>query len=97
MVTVNLAQAKANLSELIDKVEGGEGVIITRHGKPVARLSPIEQPKKPVRSLAAFRAAVPRWGTSSQAAASDAGRTALMLYFDTSFLTPLVRQEGYRK
>jgi prevent-host-death family protein len=65
MVTVNLAQAKANLSELIDKVEGGEGVIITRHGRPVARLSPIEQPKKLVRSLAAFRATVPRWGTSS--------------------------------
>jgi prevent-host-death family protein len=65
MVTVNLAQAKANLSELIDKVEGGEGVIITRHGRPVARISPIEQPKKPVRSLAAFRATVPRWGTSS--------------------------------
>jgi prevent-host-death family protein len=65
MVTVNLAQAKANLSELIDKVEGGEGVIITRHGRPVARLAPIEQPKKPVRSLAAFRATVPRWGTSS--------------------------------
>jgi len=65
MVTVNLAQAKASLSELIDKVEGGEGVIITRHGKPVARLSPIEQPKKPIRSLAAFRATVPRWGTSS--------------------------------
>jgi len=40
-------------------------VIITRHGKPVARLAPIEQPKKPVRSLAAFRATVPRWGTSS--------------------------------
>jgi prevent-host-death family protein len=65
MLTVNLARAKANLSELIDKVEGGEGVIITRHGKPVARLSPVEQPKKPVRSLAAFRATVPRWGTSS--------------------------------
>jgi hypothetical protein len=37
MVTVSLAQAKASLSELIDKVEGGEGVIITRHGKPVER------------------------------------------------------------
>lgn len=65
MVTVNLAQAKARLSELIDKVEKGEGVVITRHGKPVARLSAIEQPKKPLRSLAAFRASMPRWGTSS--------------------------------
>lgn len=65
MVTVNLAQAKARLSELIDEVEKGEGVVITRHGKPVARLSPIEQPKKPLRSLAALRASMPRWGTSS--------------------------------
>jgi prevent-host-death family protein len=65
MVTVNLAQAKARLSKLIDEVEKGEGVVITRHGKPVARLSAIEQPKKSLRSLAAFRASMPRWGTSS--------------------------------
>jgi prevent-host-death family protein len=65
MVTVNLAQAKANLSELIDKVESGEGVVITRHGRPVARLSAVEQPKRPIPSLAAFRAKMPRWGTSS--------------------------------
>jgi len=36
MVTVNLAQAKAHLSELLDKVEAGEEVIITRHGRAVA-------------------------------------------------------------
>jgi len=38
MVTVSLAEAKAHLSELLDKVELGEEVIITRHGKPVAHL-----------------------------------------------------------
>jgi prevent-host-death family protein len=65
MVTVTLAQAKANLSELIDRVENGEGVVITRHGRPVARLSAVDQPKKPLPSLAALRAKVPRWGTSS--------------------------------
>jgi prevent-host-death family protein len=65
MATVNLAQAKANLSELIDRVESGEGVIITRHGKPVARLSAIEQPKRPIASLAAFRATLPRRRTAS--------------------------------
>jgi prevent-host-death family protein len=65
MVTVNLAQAKANLSELIDKVEGGESVVITRHGKPVARISAIDQPKRPIRSLASFRATMPRRRTSS--------------------------------
>jgi len=61
MVTVNLAQAKANLSELIDKVEGGESVIITRHGKPVAHLEAVSQPKRSVRPTAAFRAKMPRW------------------------------------
>ncbi len=38
MVTANVAQAKAHLSELLDKVEAGEHVIITRHGRAVARL-----------------------------------------------------------
>jgi prevent-host-death family protein len=67
MVTVNLAQAKAHLSELLDKVESGEDVVITRHGKPVAHLSALSQPRRPLRPLAAFRAAAPRWRKSSAA------------------------------
>ncbi|MCY4182996.1 MAG: type II toxin-antitoxin system prevent-host-death family antitoxin [Gammaproteobacteria bacterium] len=39
MLTVNLARAKACLSELLDKVEAGEEVVITRRGRAVARLS----------------------------------------------------------
>ena len=62
MITVNLAQAKARLSELLDKVEAGEKVIITRRGKVVARLSAVVRPKKPLplRELAGFRASMPR-------------------------------------
>jgi prevent-host-death family protein len=60
MVTVTLVEAKAHLSELLDKVEAGEQVVITRHGRPVARLSPEREPKKPIRSLAKFRARMPR-------------------------------------
>ena len=37
MVTVNLAHAKAHLSELLDKVEAGEEVLITRRGRAVGR------------------------------------------------------------
>lgn len=48
MKTVNLAEAKAKLSALVEEAEGGEIVCITRHGKPVARLMPIEQKKKPI-------------------------------------------------
>jgi prevent-host-death family protein len=65
MVTVNLAQAKARLSELLDKVETGEEVIITRHGRPVAHLSAAVRPKSSLRSLKAFRAKMPRWRRSS--------------------------------
>lgn len=58
IVTVNLTDAKARLSELVDRVELGEDIVITRHGRPVARLSATESPKKPIRSLAAFRARI---------------------------------------
>jgi prevent-host-death family protein len=60
MTTVTLVEAKANLSKLIDRVEAGEAVVITRHGRPVANLSPVVRPKQPLRSLAAFRARMPR-------------------------------------
>ncbi len=62
MVTVNLSHAKAHLSELLDKVETGEEIIITRHGRPVAHISPVSRPKQPLQfqELAEFRATMPR-------------------------------------
>ena len=41
MITVGTYEAKTHLPSLIEKVEGGESVMITRHGKPVARLVPV--------------------------------------------------------
>jgi prevent-host-death family protein len=38
MKQFQFSTAKARLSDLIDEVERGETVVITRHGKPVARL-----------------------------------------------------------
>jgi prevent-host-death family protein len=37
---VSIAEAKNRLPELIRAVEGGEQVIITRHGKAVAQIAP---------------------------------------------------------
>lgn len=48
MATINLADAKAHLSELVDRVEAGESVDITRRGKPVARLTAAARPRKRV-------------------------------------------------
>ncbi|MGU3492704.1 type II toxin-antitoxin system Phd/YefM family antitoxin [Xanthobacteraceae bacterium A53D] len=55
MNAINLADAKAHLSELVDQVEAGASIEITRHGKPVARLTAVDGVRKPV-DLAALRA-----------------------------------------
>lgn len=44
---VNVHQAKTHFSKLLNRVAAGEEVIITRAGKPVARLVPLQEPKKP--------------------------------------------------
>jgi len=45
---VSLADAKAHLSELVDQVEAGASIGITRRGKPVARLTAVSRPRKPI-------------------------------------------------
>jgi prevent-host-death family protein len=46
---VSIAEAKNRLTELIRAVEDGEKVIITRHGKPVAQLTPPPPERRKVR------------------------------------------------
>jgi prevent-host-death family protein len=41
MPTVNVFEAKAQFSKLIARAEGGEEIVISRHGRPVARLVPM--------------------------------------------------------
>ena len=50
MSTVTLEEAQAHLPELIDRLQPGETLVITRNDKPTARLlveaSPQRQPRK---------------------------------------------------
>jgi len=46
-MTINLRAAKAQLSALVDMVEEGEEVVLTRDGKPVLRMVPFRASKKP--------------------------------------------------
>lgn len=39
--TVNMHEAKTHLSKLVARVEGGEQIVITRAGKPAAKLVPV--------------------------------------------------------
>ena len=55
MSDVSLADAKAHLSALIDRVIAGETVRITRRGKPVAQLTPATRVRAPL-DVAALRA-----------------------------------------
>ena len=52
MSAVNLADAKAHLSELVDRVEAGDSIDITRRGKPVARLTAATGPRKRIDATA---------------------------------------------
>lgn len=45
--TVNIHDAKTNLSKLLEKIQKGEDVIIAKAGKPVAKLVPYKEALKP--------------------------------------------------
>jgi len=55
MEEVTIAEAKAHLSELVERAARGEPVQITRRGKPIARLVGLERQPKPI-DLEALRA-----------------------------------------
>lgn len=44
MTTVSVQDLKAQLSSAIAAAERGDSIVITRHGKPVARLVPADPP-----------------------------------------------------
>lgn len=47
MTAVNLAEAKARLSELIARAEAGEDIQINRRGRPAVKLVRVAPEKKP--------------------------------------------------
>jgi len=47
VTTVNIHEAKTQLSQLLLRISMGEEVVIARAGKPVARLVPIVSSPKP--------------------------------------------------
>lgn len=55
MLTVGAFEAKTRLAALLDAVERGEEVVITRHGKPVARLTGVDDTARRARAEEAVR------------------------------------------
>jgi prevent-host-death family protein len=58
MRVTNIHEAKTHLSKLIERVEGGEEVIIGRAGKPVALLTRYKAPKSVKRKPGAWKGKV---------------------------------------
>ena len=46
MTKANINEAKARFSEYIDRVQGGESVVVCRHNTPIAVIQPLRA--KPV-------------------------------------------------
>jgi antitoxin (DNA-binding transcriptional repressor) of toxin-antitoxin stability system len=61
--------AKTRLSELLDRVEAGEEIVITRHGRPVAKLTRTG----PGHDVAAAMAAVTAMDELREQIAAEAG------------------------
>lgn len=48
MSTHGIAEAKNQLSKLIDRALKGEGIVITRRGEPVVELKPVRPAPRPI-------------------------------------------------
>ncbi len=51
-MNISLAEAKAHLSKLIDQVSKGDQIVITKRGKPVAQLTPVQSKRIPIDAAA---------------------------------------------
>ena len=65
MREIQASEAKTHLPQLLDEIERGESIIITRHGRPIARLIPEDIMRRDgqaeaVERLKALRATMPR-------------------------------------
>ena len=73
MLEVNVKEARSNLSNLLNRVERGEKIIITRRGKKVALLVSPET-KTALPSLKDFRAAISVKGKALSETVTDLRR-----------------------
>ncbi len=79
MREIQISEAKTHLPRLLDEVERGETLIITRHGRPIARLVPEvdrrqEEVDKAIASINALRKRTGKITVKELLSARDEGR-----------------------
>ncbi len=80
MGTVNLTDAKAHLTALVERAAAGETVCILRRGKPLAQITAIRVVRRPI-DPAELRAVTDRMHTSAQ----DSGRLVRSMRDDARY------------
>ena len=79
MKEIQSSIAKARFAELLDDVESGETIVITRHGKPIAHILPVDdrqrlQAKQALQDIKAMRQQAGRVSTEEILTWRDEGR-----------------------
>jgi len=79
MREIQASEAKTHLPQLLDDVERGETVIITRHGRRIARIAPEvdrrqDEIDKALAAIRELRGRTGRIGVSELLSARDEGR-----------------------
>ncbi len=78
---ITVSEAKGQLTELVRRAEGGEEVILTRHGHPAVRLVPATRPLDRAHRRAVLEAAR-KVGTAKATKGPSAARSQDFLYGD---------------
>lgn len=77
MRSVNIREARRKLSDLVDAAEDGQSVLITRHGKEVARIDPVgPEVGGPLPDLGEFRASIQTKGAPLSTVVAKSRRQA---------------------
>lgn len=74
---VSVSEAKAQLTELVRRAEAGDEVILTRHGQPAVRLTPVSPVPDREAKRRAIEAAI---GSAKATPGPDAARSQDFLY-----------------
>lgn len=77
---VSVSEAKGQLTELVRRAEGGDEIVLTRHGRPAVRLVRAETPRVSPEKRRAILDAVRRTASARAAKGANAPRSQDFLY-----------------
>jgi prevent-host-death family protein len=83
---VSVTSAKAQLTDLVRRAEAGEEVVLTRHGQPAVRLTPVERARQTSEARRAIIERISREAAARAKPGPCAARSQDFLYEDDTGL-----------